>query len=181
MEITHKSLKEQFESEYDLFNFKDHYTDWSGEVCLGVHTNETEEEIRAKYEEILFEYEPFVVVNDQVYELVYKNAEREFEREKKMKQRHNDEYGYQEGEFEKYNEVVSPNDLESQIIEESEISKIVDEMKRLSGKQASRIYKYLIEEMTIEEIAADEQACISAVWESIIAAKKKLQIRLKNF
>lgn len=181
MSNTYQQLKEQFESEYDIFNFKDYYSEWIGTVCVGIHTNETEDEIRAKYQEIISDYEPFVIVNDQVYALVYRNAEREFERDKKKRQRHTDDYGYQEGEFEKYHKIDDANDLETQIISQMAVDRIVSEINCLSGKQSSRIYKYLIEEMNIEEIAAEEQVRVPSVWESITAAKKKLQVKLKNF
>ena len=181
MDNTSQQLKDQFESEYDVFNFKDYYSEWIGAACVGIHTNETEDEIRAKYQEIISDYEPFVIVNDQVYELVYRNAEREFERDKKKRQRHTDDYGYQEGEFEKYHQIDDANDLETQIISKMAVDRIISAINSLPRKQSSRLYKYLIEEMTIEEIAAEEQVSAPSVWGSITSAKKKLQIKLKNF
>ena len=176
-----QQLKEQFEAEYDIFDFKDYYSEWIGAACVGIHTNATEDEIRAKYQEIISDYEPFVIVNDQVYALVYRTSEREFERDKKTRQRHQDDYGYQEGEFEKYHQIDDANDLETQIISKMAVDKIVSEINSLPEKQSSRLYKYLIEEMTRAEIATDEQVTTSMVWQSICSAKKKLRKRLKNF
>lgn len=181
-------LKEEFHNECKLIKLKYEYAGYIGEEQWAIISALTEKELFEKYYDIIKQYMPFVLLSAEQGKAVYefRRNERKFYKRSKNNE---DAFGYDDeltGIF--HSEVIVPNFIEQQIMEEYEENcyqlklKLLDKsLSTLTEKQ----YKYLIARYIVKkstrEIAREEGVSHQAIEKHLNAAVKKVKKIFEEF
>lgn len=181
-------LKKEFQSECKVINLKYEYEGYIGKEQWAIISELTEKELFEKYPDIVKQYTPFVLLSVEQGRAVY-----EFRRNKskfyKRSKNNEDAFGYDDeliGIF--HSEVIVPDFVEQQIIEEYEENRYQLKMKLLDKALSSlteKQYKYLIAryvaDKSTREIAKEEGVSHQAIEKHLNAAVKKIKKIFEGF
>ena len=155
----------------EVIDLKKEYTGalpYTEEIKFAIVSDDKNEDELAAIEE-LKSYRPFVVITSEMYDVIRKSNANDA-REHKRDYLYHDAYAIEDER--------TPIDVLSDpavITESSETySHIIDEMKKLPGRQGQRMYQHYVLGFSLEEIAKAEGVSAVAVFRSIERAKKAM-------
>ncbi len=175
-------LKEEFQNECKVINLKYEYEGYRGKEQWAIISALTEKELFEKYPDIIKRYIPFVLLSAEQGEAVYEFRRNENKFYKRRKN-NEDAYGYDDeliGIF--HSEVIVPDFIEQQIMEEYEESCYQLKMELMDKSLSSlteKQYKYLIAryiaQKSAREIAKEDGVSHQAIEKHLNAAVKKVK------
>lgn len=184
------SLAEQeelFTSECKLINLQYEYSGYTGNERWAIITELSEEELFAKYPDVIKRYIPFVLLSVTQGEVIYESKRNDDKYEKRNK-RTMDAYGYEDEISQLFHKelivpYIDPIEAEenARLDEERknqrtlEIVKVRKVLSLLQPIQKQRLLKHLIEGKSAREIAKEEGTYHSSVTKSINAAIKNFK------
>ena len=181
-------LNEEFQHDCKIINMKYEYEGYSGEEQWAIISALTEEEIHKKYPEIIKGYEPFVLLSAEQGEAFYEFRRNE-DKFRKRSRNNEDAFGYDDeltGAF--HSEVVVPDFVEQQAMEEYEEQRYQLKMKLLDKALSSlteKQYKYLVARFIFQKsarkIAKEESVSHQVIDRHLIAAIKKIEKIFEGF
>ena len=160
---------EAFKRDCRIVNMMMEYPGYTGEIMWMVVSDLTEEEIISRYPVEIKPFLPFIYMTREMFEPVvdWDRNNRKF-----SYRAHNleDIFGYTDDMVEHFHPelIVNPDLTELRLYVKQALLKLTEVQRR-------RIVKYIYEEMTIEEIAFEENATKQAVSKSIQAAINNLK------
>lgn len=177
MEIN--TLLEQFKGECQVIEFKYEYPGYIGYEQYGIITELSESELTKKYEDIIKEFIPYLVLDS-----TYKKIRDEF---RKNERKHGwraantiDAFNYEDGEMESHHPELIGESLEEKYLRKNEMDIVYESLELLTKKQKRRIIDHYLCGYTVSEIAVAEGLDHTTVQESIDAGIKKLKKILKT-
>lgn len=181
-------LKEHFQNECKVINLKYEYEGYIGKEQWAIISELTEKELFEKYPDIVKQYMPFVLLSVEQGKAVYEFRRNESKFYKRSKN-NEDAFGYDDeliGIF--HSEVIVPDFVEQQMIEEYEENRYQLKMKLLDKALTSlteKQYKYLIAryvaDKSTREIAKEEGVSHQAIEKHLNAAVKKIKKIFEGF
>ena len=179
--------EELFTSECKLINLHYEYTGYMGQERWAIITELSEEELFAKYPDVVNRYIPFVLMSVAQGEVIYESKRNDDKYEKRNK-RTVDAYGYEDDISQLFHkELIVPYidpieaeenarlDKERKNQRTLEIVKVRKVLSMLQPIQKQRLLKHLIEGKSAREIAKEEGTYHSSVTKSINAAIKNFK------
>lgn len=181
-------LKEEFQSECKIINLQYEYEGYIGEEQWAIISELTEKELFEKYPDIVKRYMPFVLLSVEQGEAVYEFRRNESKFYKRSKN-NEDAFGYDDELIRIFHsEVIVPDFVEQQIMEEYEENRYQLEMKLLDKALSTlteKQYKYLISRYvankSTREIANEEGVSHQAIEKHLNAAVKKVKKIFEGF
>ena len=191
-QFTLAEQEELFTSECKLINLQYEYTGYMGQERWAIITELSEEDLFAKYPDVVNRYIPFVLMSVAQGEVIYESKRNDDKYDKRNK-RTLDAYGY-EDEISQllHKEIIVPYidaieaeenallDEERKIQRSIEIAKVRKVLSMLQPIQKQRLLKHIIEGKTVREIAREEGTYHSSVTKSINAAIKNFKKFYEN-
>ena len=179
--------EELFTSECKLINLQYEYSGYTGNERWAIITELSEEELFAKYPDVIKRYIPFVLLSVTQGEVIYESKRNDDKYEKRNK-RTVDAYGYEDDISQLFHKelivpYIDPIEAEenARLDEERknqrtlEIVKVRKVLSMLQPIQKQRLLKHLIEGKSAREIAKEEGTYHSSVTKSINAAIKNFK------
>lgn len=172
------ALDEQFKYDCKVINLSYEYPGYTGKEKWAIITDLTEEELRKKYEEIIFSYRPFIILSS-VFGSVRADFIRNENKFSKWAKRSISIFDFSE-ETEEHHPEIAANDLEEEAISNETAEQVQAAIALLKPIQRERLIKYFFEGKSLLQIAAEEGKSYSTVYESYQAALKKLKKIFEN-
>ena len=179
--------EELFTSECKLINLQYEYSGYTGKERWAIITELSEEELFAKYPDVIKRYIPFVMLSVTQGEVIYESKRNDDKYEKRNK-RTMDAYGYEDEISQLFHKelivpYIDPIEAEenTRLDEERkrqrnlEIVKVRKVLSMLPPIQKQRLLKHIIEGKSAREIAREEGTYHSSVTKSINAAIKNFK------
>ena len=186
-QFTLAEQEELFTSECKLINLQYEYTGYMGQERWAIITELSEEDLFAKYPDVVNRYIPFVLMSVAQGEVIYESKRNDDKYDKRNK-RTLDAYGYEDEISQLFHkELVVPYidpieaeenarlDEERKMQRNIEIAKVRKVLSMLQPIQKQRLLKHIIEGKTAREIAREEGTYHSSVTKSINAAIKNFK------
>lgn len=184
--------EELFTSECKLINLQYEYTGYMGQERWAIITELSEEDLFAKYPDVVNRYIPFVLLSVAQGEVIYESKRNDDKYDKRNK-RTVDAYGYEDDISQLFHkELIVPYidpieaeenarlDEERKMQRSIEIAKVRKVLSMLQPIQKQRLLKHIIEGKTVCEIAREEGTYHSSVTKSINAAIKNFKKFYEN-
>ena len=163
-----------FKEECRIFNLKQEYSNYDGEVIWAIATDLTEAELRAKYPEVIKGYEPFIMLTMEQADAIIKYRSNERKHEKRLIEK-GDIFAYEDGSFELFHP-----ELATSPFDDSQFDSLYEAIDKLTSPHRERLVKKFFYGMTIIEIAAEEQTTKQAISKSINRSLELLKKYLQN-
>ena len=157
-----------------VVQLKYEYQNYTDEYGYCIYTRLSEECFLNTYGEEAKKYEPYIILNWELYE-VRADYIRNEEKFKKRRQRTEGRYGYEDGTSECVHRELQISDVEEKVIVRIENQRLMKALDQLTPTQKRRVTAYFIEGKSSRAIAAEEGVNYSKVDNSIKAALKKLK------
>lgn len=184
--------EELFTSECKLINLQYEYTGYMGQERWAIITELSEEDLFAKYPDVVNRYIPFVLLSVAQGEVIYESKRNDDKYDKRYK-RTVDAYGYEDDISQLFHkELIVPYidpieaeenarlDEERKMQRNVEIAKVRKVLSMLQPIQKQRLLKHIIEGKTVCEIAREEGTYHSSITKSINAAIKNFKKFYEN-
>lgn len=191
-QFTLAEQEELFTSECKLINLQYEYTGYMGQERWAIITELSEEDLFAKYPDVVNRYIPFVLLSVAQGEVIYESKRNDDKYDKRNK-RTVDAYGYEDDISQLFHkELIVPyidpieaeenarNEEERKMQRSIEIAKVRKVLSMLQPIQKQRLLKHIIEGKTVREIAREEGTYHSSVTKSINAAIKNFKKFYEN-
>ena len=191
-QFTLAEQEELFTSECKLINLQYEYTGYMGQERWAIITELSEEDLFAKYPDVVNRYIPFVLLSVAQGEVIYESKRNDDKYDKRNK-RTVDAYGYEDDISQLFHkELIVPYidpieaeenarlDEERKMQRNVEIAKVRKVLSMLQPIQKQRLLKHIIEGKTVCEIAREEGTYHSSVTKSINAAIKNFKKFYEN-
>lgn len=191
-QFTLAEQEELFTSECKLMNLQYEYTGYMGQERWVIITELSEEDLFAKYPDVVNRYIPFVLMSVAQGEVIYESKRNDDKYDKRNK-RNLDAYGYEDEISQLFHkELIVPYidpieaeenarlDEERKMQRNIEIAKVRKVLSMLQPIQKQRLLKHIIEGKTVREIAREEGTYHSSVTKSINAAIKNFKKFYEN-
>lgn len=187
-----KTQEELFAKDCKLTNLHFEYKGYTGAEKWAIITELTEEELWAKYPDVICRYTPFVHLS-MAHGEVIKEFDRNNDKFKKREIRTQDCFGYDDGYTEHFHhelfnyyedplQRIEREELEylEEQIRESQIIKVQKALSLMKPIQRDRLLKESVRGMTSREIAIEEGVNYSSVDKSLKAARKNFKKFYEN-
>ena len=162
-------------NDYKVINMITQYgTDLVGDYKFLILTDLSESDLIERYGEKISVYEPYLIMKIEAVEIF-----KEFSRNENKHRMRSFKQFYLDSK-ESTREHISIGNLEEDYEINIVKTKFEKGMECLPEKQRNRLEKYVLDKLTIREIAAEEHVEPSAVSKSITSAKKFLKNFLEN-
>lgn len=163
-------LEQEFKAECKVIDLKHEYTGYREDIRWAIATSLTETALRAKYGEIVAQYEPFLLLTEEHAKIIVQFHSNE-RKHKKRNAELGDAFGYEDDLFEKFH----PELVENPFDNGPDMTGLYEALDRLEPKMRERVIKHYIEDNSVAEIAATEGVSIQSVYRSISRALKSLE------
>lgn len=174
-----ETLYEAFKAECKIINLRYEYPGYTGMEKYAIITELSEEQIKERYDLVLEQYTPFILLNKAVGE-----AFSDFKRneEKFSKRMHRDDvYGFLDGDTEIHNdEIAVPDFAEILFQDDTKMELVWQAFSLLTSVQKKRVSEHLFCGKTFAQMALLEGRDKKTIYESYSAALKKMKIFLEN-
>ena len=167
------NLEKAFKEECKVIDLKQEYMHYTEDIRWAIATDISEEELRKKYDAIIKQYEPFLLLTKEQY-LVMLNFHSNNRKHKKRNAELGDAFNYEDGRLEMHHSELLNKQLSGEKYDTLHLNKA---LKKLTKSQRERLIKHFAEDMTCVEIAKKEGVSPQAVQQSIaraIATLKKI-------
>lgn len=165
-------LEQAFKNECRVIDLKQEYMYYREETRWAIATDLSGGELRRKYDIIIKQYEPFVLLSMEHAIAMVKFHSNERKHSKRNAEL-GDAFGYDDGDIEKYH----PELIDDPFNQGADMDYLYDALEHLHQSQRNRIVKHYIQGMSFVEIAAEENVTAQAVQQSIarsLATLKKI-------
>lgn len=172
-------LEQAFKAECKVIDLKHEYTGYREHIRWAIATALTETVLRSKYDEIVSQYEPFLLLTEEhakIFVQFHSN-----ERKHKMRNaEHGDAFGYEDGEMEKYHPELIENPFDHLFDDQCDSDDLYKALDKLKPARRERVIKHYIHGISIVEIAEQEGVSSQAVQQSIARSLNLLKNFLKK-
>lgn len=175
------AIERAFFAECEVVNLKYEYPGYTGTERFGIATELTENELREKYEMVLVQYSPYILLP---YEFI--NIRKGFKQNNdKFEKRalNTDAFGYSDEELAIYHpETIEPDFTEALFSdkEQNPYAPLYEALKLVTETQRTRIIEHILKGKSLREIARAEGKDKTSVCESYNNAIKKIKKFLEN-
>ena len=178
MNNTFTKLQEEFNQECKVINLQYEYQGYIGDEKWAIITELSENELFAKYEDIITPFIPFVLLSLSQGEII-NDFNRNEDKFRKRSQLYGHNFDINDGEFELHHPEFAVDSFESEVVENEKNKKVRAAIMQLKPIQKRRLIKHFYKGMSSREIAKEEGVNYSAVDKSIAAAINNLKNILK--
>ena len=169
-------LRASFLKECNVIDQKAEYGErFSGPRWL-IATLLTEEELKRKYNSILNEYSPYLLISPAIGKVFsdYRKAEENYEKQLKRKQ----VMSFEEGVTDQVFSEITHDDYYTELEREYQANECVDIIKNVlsqcSETEQERIRKVCFEHKSINAVAKEENVAYNAVFQSVTSCRAKI-------
>lgn len=176
---TRLELEKAFYAECKVIDLKHEYTGYREEIRWAIASKLTETVIKAKYSEIVSQYEPFLLLTEEHAKIFVQFHSNERKHQKRNAE-HGDAFGYEDGEMEKYHPELIDNPLDRIFDEKFASAELYRALDKLEPPRRTRIIKHYIHGISIVDIAEQEGVSPQAVQQGIARSLNFLKKFLKT-
>ena len=173
-----KNLKFNFLNECMVIKLKIEYKGYTGVEEYAIATKLNEKELICKYGDILNDYKPYILISDELTNVITDYRRNEETYWKRYLRKH-DMYDVTDSDFTNYHPECASHSAEEEYLLSNDLKKLKIAFQTLTEKEKRRIDMYYFDDLSLREIAEIEGVNHHAVHKTILSGLKKIKSFMK--